>query len=162
MAVGNTTLCTFEGTNTTVTCFDNSDAGIQKIRQCGENETLFTVILLAVVVVFNLASLLATLRLNKIIDYVELYKSSKNFLCCATQPILHRAAIFQLIESEDTKLFDEIFEEMNDVSNFINRPNSAGLTPLHAACEKESSKKVVQLLNAGAEICLIRMARVQN
>merc|ERR1719500_1910121 len=38
VAVGNTTLCTFEGTNTTVTCFDNSDAGVQKIRQCGENE----------------------------------------------------------------------------------------------------------------------------
>ena len=125
MAVGNTTLCTFEGTNTTVTCFDNSDAGVQKIRQCGENETLFAVLLLAVVVVFNLASLLATLRLNRIIDYVELYKTSKNFLGCQTQPILHRAAVFQLVESEtkeDTETFDEIFQEGRNLSNFINRP----------------------------------------
>ena len=68
------------------------------------------VLLLGVVVFFNLASLLATLRLNRIINYVELYKSSKSFLGFPTQPILHRAAVFQLVESdrkEDIELFDE-------------------------------------------------------
>ena len=80
-AIGNATLCTFGGTDTTDTCFDsNSNVTVQKIRQCDQDETPFMVLLVAVVVFFNLASLLATLRLNRIINYVTLYKSSKSFL----------------------------------------------------------------------------------
>ena len=156
MAIGNTTLCTFEGTDTTDFCFDSSsNVTVQKIRQCDQDETPFTVLLLAVVVVFNLVSLLATLRLNKIINYLELYKSSKSLLGCKTQPILHRAAVFQLINSdrkEDVELFDEIFQDGKDLSTFINRPNSSGRTPLYNACERQSPKKVSQLLSAGANI----------
>ena len=122
--MANATLCSFGNTSNTVPCFDSSEAGIQKIRQCDPDETPFLVLLLAVVVVLNLASLLATLRLNRIINYVELYKSSKSFLGFPTQPILHRAAVFQLLESEDTNLFDEIFDDGNDLSKFINRPNN--------------------------------------
>ena len=133
VAIGNATLCTFEGTNTTVACFDSSSSvTIQKIRQCDQDETPFTVLLVAVVIFFNLASLLATLRLHRIINYVKLYKSSKSFLGCQTKPILHRAAVFRLIESEtkdDTELFDEIFREGKDLSNFLNRPNTLGRTP---------------------------------
>ena len=154
MAIGNATLCSFEWTGTTVDCFDsNSNATVQKIRQCDQEETPFLVLLIAVVVVFNLASLLATLRLNRIINYVELYKSSKTFLGCRTQPILHRAAVFQLIESDtkDIKLFEEIFQDGNDLSNFLNRPNTLGRTPLHNACERLSSQKCFQLINSGAK-----------
>ena len=154
--IGNTTLCTFEGTDTTDVCFDSSsNSTVQKIRQCDQDETLFTVLLVAVVVVFNLASLLASLRLNRIINYVELYKKSRTLLGCQTQPILHRAAVFQLIDSEikeDTELFNEIFQKGNDLSNFISRPNSSGRTPLHIACDKQSPRKLVQLLKAGAAI----------
>ena len=127
-------------------CFDsNSNATIQKIRQCDEDETPFIVLILAGVVVFNIASLLATLRLNRIINYVELYKISKSFLGRKIQPILHRAAIFQLVESdtkEDTEIFGEIFQEEKDLANYIDRPNSSGETPLHKACERQSLEKV--------------------
>ena len=155
MAISNATLCTYEGTDTTAPCFSNSNVTVQKIRQCDQDETPFAVLLVAVVVVFNLASLLATRRLNRIINYVKLYKSSKTFLGRKTQPILHRAAVFQLVDSdrkEDTELFNEIFQEGNDLSNFINRPNSSGRTPLHNACERQSPRKVVQLLKAGARV----------
>ena len=156
MTIGDATLCTFKGTDTTDRCFDSdSNATVQKIRQCDQDETLFTVLLVAVVVVFNLASLLASLRLNRIINYVELYKKSRTLLGCQTQPILHRAAVFQLIDSEikeDTELFNEIFQKGNDLSNFISRPNSSGRTPLHIACDKQSPRKLVQLLKAGAAI----------
>ena len=113
------------------------------------------VLMVAVVVVFNLASLFASLRLNRIINYVELYKISKSFLGYQTQPILHRAAVFQLTKSdtkEDVELFNEIFQDGKDLSNFINRPNSSGRTPLYNACEMQSPKKVSQLLSAGANI----------
>ena len=153
MAIGNATLCTFQGTDTIDPCFSNSNATVQKIRQCDQDETPFMVLLLAVVVVFNLASLLATLRLNRIINYVELYKSSKSFLGFQAQPILHRAAVFQLVESdtkEDTELFDEIFQDGKDLSNFLNRPNTLGRAPLHNACERLSSQKCFQLINSGA------------
>ena len=135
-------------------CFDsNSNATIQKIRQCDEDEIPFMVLILAGVVVFNITSLLATLRLNRIINYVELYKISKSFLGRKMQPILHRAAVFQLIDSdtnEDIELFDEIFRDGKDLSNFLNRPNTEGRTPLHNACERLSSQKCFQLINSGA------------
>ena len=155
VSIGNATLCTFEGTDTTAACFSSSNVTVQKIRQCDQDETPFLVLLVGVVVVLNLASLLATLRLNRIINYVELYKSSKTFLGFPTQPILHRAAVFQLVESEtkeDTELFDEIFQEGKNLSNFINRPNSSGQTPLHNACKRQAPKKVSTLLIAGANV----------
>ena len=69
VAIGNATLCTFEGSDTTDRCFDSSsNVTVQKIRQCDQDETPFLVLLVGVVVVLNLASLLATLRLNKIIN----------------------------------------------------------------------------------------------
>ena len=139
VAIGNATVCTFQGTDTTDVCFDSdSNATVQKMRQCDQDETPFMVLLVAVVVVLNLASLFATRRLNRIINYVELYKSSKTFLGFPTQPILHRAAVFQLVNSdrkEDIELFNEIFQDGNDLSNFLNRPNTLGRTPLHNACE---------------------------
>ena len=99
--MANATICSF--TNTTVpSCFVSSGPTVQKIRQCDQDETPFLVLLLAGVVVFNLASFLSTLRLNRMINYLDLYKMSKSLLGCKTQPILHRAAIFQLVES-DTK-----------------------------------------------------------
>ena len=158
MAIGNITLCTFEATNATATCFDSSEVGVQKIRQCDQDETVFRVLLLVFVIISNLASLLATLRLNKIINYVELYKISKTFLGCQTRPILHRAAVFQLVESdtkEDMELFDEIFGSGKDLPNFridINRPSSLGRTVLHNACETLSSQKCFELIKSGAEI----------
>ena len=36
------------------------------------------------------------------------------------------------------------------MSSFINGPNSRGRTPLHEACELQKSRKMLQLLNDGA------------
>ena len=36
---------------------------------------------------------------------------------------LNKSAIFQLVESEDTEVFDEIFDDGNDLTKFINRFN---------------------------------------
>ena len=146
-AIGKANLCTFTATDTIDACFGTSNATVQRIRQCSQDETPFCVLLLAVIVVFNLASLFASLRLNKIINYVELYKTSKKFLGCRTQPILHRAET-----KEDSELFDEIFQDGKDLSKFINRPNSSGRTPLYNACERQSARKVLQLLSAGADV----------
>ena len=151
-----TVLCTFAGTNTTPVfsrpCFDNSE--FQKIRICDKDETLFRVLLALVIFLCNLASLLASLRLNRIVNYVEMYKISKSFLGFKTQPILHRSAVFQIVGSDakdNIKLFDEILQDGEDLSGFINRPNSQGFTPLYNACERQSTQKVSQLLRAGAD-----------
>ena len=152
-ALGNKSLCTFEGTNATIPCFEVTEATIQKVRQCDQDESVFRIIIIAVVVVSNLASFRATWRLNKIINYVEFYKKSK--ACCATKPILHKAAIVQLIKSnekEDVDLFDQIFQkEKESLSIVLNQPSS-GRYPLHIACDLWSHMKVVTLLRAGAEI----------
>ena len=66
---------------------------------------------------------------------------------------MHRAAVFQLVNSdrkEDIELFNEIFQDGNDLSNFLNRPNTLGRTPLHNACERLSSQKCFQMINSGA------------
>ena len=154
MQLGKVRICSFQPTNTTVFCFDDSEEGIQKVRQCDPDETAFRLALLSILILLNLMSLLASLKLRKIINYVSLYKASRTFLCFETEPVLHRSAVFQLIESdadEDVKLFNEIFNGGKDMSPFINRPNSRGRTPLHEACEKQKSRKMLQLLNAGAK-----------
>ena len=129
-AIGKAALCNFKATNTTAACFSSSsgNAAVKEIQQCDQDKSFFRVLLLVVFLVFNLASLLASLRLNRILNYVELYKISKIFLGCQTQPILHCAVqSFNSIESdtkEHIELFDEIFGDGKDLSDFINRPNS--------------------------------------
>ena len=69
-ALANITLCTFGGINNTTHCFDinlnsqNFNSNSQKVRQCAEDETIFRLIMILVIVLSNLASLLATLRLT--------------------------------------------------------------------------------------------------
>ena len=153
--LGGNTLCTFKGTNNTSPCFQVSNITIQKVRQCDADETYTAVVIIAVVVVSNMASLLATLRLNRIISFVELYKASKVLQFCKIPPIVHRAAVVQLIKSdteEDVKTFKEICQEAEtSLSIVVNQP-SAGRYPLHVAGERESAWKIVQLLNAGAKV----------
>jgi len=161
-ALANKTLCTFEGINNTAPCFDiNSNS--QKVRQCAEDETIFMIIMILVILLSNLASLLATLRLHRLINYVALYKTSRALMCCGIQPIVHRAAVFQLIATnEDPELFDEIFKDGIDRSSIIDRPDSSGLTFLHAAFERKSLEKVKRLINArphGADVNLANSSK---
>ena len=78
-AIGKAALCNFKATNTTAACFSSSsgNAAVKEIQQCDQDKSFFRVLLLVVFLVFNLASLLASLRLNRILNYVELYKISK-------------------------------------------------------------------------------------
>ena len=102
--------------------FNDSEEGIQKVRQCDPNETTFLLALLSILFVANLMSLLASLKLRKIINYVSLYKMSRTLLCFDTEPVLHRSAVFQLIESdvdEDIKLFNEIFNGGEGVGHVV-------------------------------------------
>ena len=155
-------MCTFGGINNTAPCFDiNSNS--QKVRQCAEDETIFRIIMTLVIVLSNLASLLATLRLHRLINYVALYKASRALMCGGIQPIVHRAAVFQLIATnEDPELFDEIFKDGIDRSSIIDRPNSSGLTFLHAAVERKSLEKVKRLINVKPKGANVNLANTSK
>ena len=161
-ALANNTLCTFEGINNTAPCFDiNSNS--QKVRQCAEDETIFMIIMTLVIVLSNLASLLATLRLHRLINYVALYKTSRALICCGIQPIVHRAAVFQLIATnENPELFDEIFKDGIDRSSIIDRPDSSGLTFLHAAFQRRSLEKVKRLINVKPKGANVNLANISK
>ena len=145
------TTCTFAG------CFNSSDVFLQKLRRCGssEEETSIRATILLVLILSNSASLAASLWLNRIKNYVNLFKATRNLLgCIPTTPIIHRSAIFSLVKSSDDH-DNEVFEEMmavEDISAFVSRPNSDGETPLHIACaSKETSWKAFLLWRAGAK-----------
>ena len=79
---GNVVLCSFDSTNTNLTsCFETSSmSGVQqKLRVCGseQDELILRIRVLVAVIVTSCLSLLAALWLNKIKDYVELYRATK-------------------------------------------------------------------------------------
>ena len=137
--------------------FDSTEVFLQKVRRCGssEEETTIRWSILVILLLSNCASLGASLWLNRIKNYVNLFKATRNLLgCIPTTPIIHRSAIFSLVKSTDD-YDNEVFEEMmavEDISGFVSRPNSDGETPLHiaSAC-KETSWKALLLWRAGAK-----------
>ena len=157
---GNIALCSFDRTNTNLTnCFDNSIRGVQqKLRVCSSEEDEFNlrVCILIAVVATNCLALIAALWLNKIKDYVELYRATRTFLwCITTTPVVHRSAIFALVNSnKNDALFEEMmegaFRRKDNISEAVNRPNSHGSTPLQAACRLHSPQKAGLLIKNGA------------
>jgi hypothetical protein len=90
---GDITLCSFDSTSTGLApCFELSpiESGVQKVRVCSseEEELVLKISLLFVVVFLNCLSLGAALWLNKIVDYVELFKATKKLLWFI--PIKHK------------------------------------------------------------------------
>ena len=87
-SAGNLTLCTFSGENPTNTsCFDlnGNDTITQKLRVCDGNEWTLQISIFLTLMVTNSLSLAASLQLNRITNYVTLYKVSKSFLWHSVQ-----------------------------------------------------------------------------
>ena len=137
-------------------CFGFGDQGVQKLRTCSTVETAFRFGLLVALVITNCLSLAASFQLNKISDYVKMYKATRTFLWCfSTEPIVHRNAIFSLVRSEDDKdhnLLRGMMEDIENKSDMVSRPNSNGDSPLHAACDNNSQAPVAILIEHGAKI----------
>ena len=78
--------------------------------------------------------------------------------CIPTSPVVHRSALFALVNSsemEDKETFEEIMEEQ-DVSALINRMNASGSTLLHQACINNSPEKAALLMKKGAVVQINR------
>merc|ERR1719264_843133 len=164
---GNIVLCSFDSTKTNLTsCFETSStSGVQqKLRVCGseEDEFILHFIILVTVIVTNCLSLAAALWLNKIKDYVELYRATRKFLWCIAPfppftPVVHRSAIFALATSgKDDALFEEIMDEAakeggNISQATITQLNSSGETPLEVVSKSNDWWKTLFLWCAGAK-----------
>ena len=84
--VGNLTVCTFDTFDPNFTpCFNISIEGEQKLRLCGDNESTLRIGLFLALSLSNVLSLAASLWLNRISDYVQLYRETKKFLWRSVQ-----------------------------------------------------------------------------
>ena len=85
--VGNLTLCSFSGNNPQnyTSCFNSTGNITQKLRVCDGNEWTLQISIFFTLVVTNSLSLAASLQLNRITNYVTLYKVSKSFLWHSVQ-----------------------------------------------------------------------------
>ena len=155
--IGNLTLCTFQGnytTNITDKCFNSGEEGVQKLRICDpEDEFTFRIIITIAFIVSNFLSFVASMWLNKISDYLQLYQATKTFLWIFTsKPVIHRSALHQLVTSdkeEDLDLLEEMLQ-VNDIGDVVNRPNREGQTALELAFET-NSPSTLMLWAAGAK-----------
>ena len=94
----NITACTFDGSLNNNTCFemDNMDTWTRSnswsVRVCGSDEINTRISLLLLVCISNLMSLAASLMLNKLKDWRQMYKATRTFLWfIPTTPIIHHS-----------------------------------------------------------------------
>ena len=129
---------------------------MQKLRVCSSGESTFRIGLLVTLFFSNCLSLAASLQLNRISDYVKMYRATHKFLWCFTSdPIMHRSAIFTLVKADQAEDHETLKDMMQNVKNkveMINRPNSKGDSPLHAACHNNSPTPAALLIKNGAHI----------
>ena len=85
--VGNLTLCSFSGNNPQnyTSCFNSTGNITQKLRVCDDNEWTLQFGIFFTLVVTNSLSLAASIQLNRITNYVTLYKVTKSFLWHSVQ-----------------------------------------------------------------------------
>ena len=81
--VGNLTLCSFSGNYTS--CFNSTENITQKLRVCDGNEWNLQIGIFFTLMITNSLSLAASLQLNRITNYVTLYKVTKSFLWHSVQ-----------------------------------------------------------------------------
>ena len=128
----------------------------QKLRLCSPEETTLWILLILALILSNCLSLAASVRLNMISNYVVMYKATHKFLWCfPSDPILHRSAIFTLVKSDNDKEHKQLkgmIEAVKNKSDIIDRPNSDGNSPLHAACESNSPRQAALLLKNNAKL----------
>ena len=135
-------------------CFNSSDEGIQKIRICDPtDEFTFRIIITIAFIVSNFLSFVASMWLNRISDYLQLYQATKTFLWIFnTKPVIHRSVLHQLVTSdkeEDLDLLEEMLQ-VKDIGDVVNRPNREGMTALELASQT-NSPATLMLWAAGAK-----------
>ena len=157
-SVGNLTLCSFWGDTDFTSCFDSNGTRVeQKLRVCGTDaeENILRLCLLAAVILSNCLAFAAALWLNKIKNYVELFKATKTLLWfIPTNPVVHRNALISVVKSSTVKDLLTLTEmmEVQDIKTVINRPIRTGDTALHEAAKINSRTKAALLIHGGANI----------
>ena len=145
----------YEARNMTIcyslsSCFDNTESSTteQKIRICGpegNNPSSFLVVILAC----SIVSLLASFKLHKISDHLNMYKTSRKYFLFDTDPVVHRALMFEL--ASDDKNHETLEEVAHTSKQLINRQRR-GESPLHYSTKKNAEKCTNILLKNGAEL----------
>ena len=124
----------------------------QLTRICGDSQTenLLRLFLFLLLLISTSLSSLALCQLNKISDYVYLYKISKNFFCFQTRPIVHRSLLFRLAEKDENQ--EQLKEFLRDSTpDMVNRTRR-GETALHISARFGAHECSVKLLQNQAEI----------
>jgi len=140
------------GTN----CPDIDGDFSHKMRICdkGENKELYRILFYIILLsISNLAAFLASLRLQRISDYKELYEASKNFLkIYPITPYIHRSHLFELVNERNAEELEKVLhEDFGSMAECVNRTNHKGDTLLHDACRQGCVDCVAALLMAGAQ-----------
>ena len=76
----------------------------------GENKELFRILFYLICLsISNMAAFLASLRLQRISDYRELYEASKSFLkIFPITPYVHRSHLFELVNEKNAKELEKV------------------------------------------------------
>ena len=118
--------------------FTDSSTTEHKIRVCSENQ--IEEFLLAFLILLNFLttlSVIASVQLENLTDYMYFYKSTSTFLCFPTKKVVHRSLVFTLASSDE---YEELLQEVTRDKVMINRPRR-GKTPLHYSTEMNAPSK---------------------
>ena len=131
-------------------CFDSSwNEASQKIRICDQGTGNNPASLFIVVLAFSVISLVASFKLHKKSDHLNMYLSSKTFFSFNCDPAAHRSLILDLAgDDRNYKLLDEISRGRKEMINRARR----GETPLHFSSRMQAVKCTEILLKNGAEL----------
>ena len=137
-------------------CTDFDGDFSHKMRKCdkGENKELYRILFYLILLsISNMAAFLASLRLQRISDYRELYEASKYFLqIFPITPYVHRSHLFELVNEKNAEELERVLhEDLGWMAVCVNRPNHKGDTLLHDACKQGCVDSVAVLLMAGAQ-----------
>ena len=127
--------------------FNDSSTTEHKIRVCSENQSEeFLLTFLILLNILTTLSVIASVQLENLTDYMYFYKSTSTFLCFPTEKVVHRSLVFTLASSDE---YEELLQEVTRDKVMINRPRR-GKTPLHYATEMNAAKCTEILLRNGA------------
>ena len=132
-------------------CFESSwNETNQKVRICDQGTGNNPASLFIVVLAFSVVSLVASFKLHKKSDHLNMYQSSKTFLSFECDPVAHRSLILDLAGDDNNHrlLLDEISRGRKEMINRARR----GETPLHFSSRMQAVKCTEVLLKNGAEL----------
>ena len=100
-------------------------------------------------VVLNIASFVATLRLQHLACYMKLFEATQSFLCFPTQPIRHRSLLFTSDPSQLARVLEGEFQGKQEL---VETRNGRGETALLSACKANNPDCVAKLVEAAASM----------